>query len=141
MEPFEWFAAGGLALFGAARTYYERHGFHLPGHQYLGPGTDLENAGDPLDHDDNIARDHDQAYSAIIRSAREQGLDPAQVFKAIGKADTKAIDKFYADYKKTGNWHSLLGQLGLQAKSSIENIVGQVYPHQGKWPLRQRNKK
>lgn len=86
--------------------------FVFPGHRYLGPGNPLIN-GDPVDEDDRIAQQHDQAYS-LARS-------DADVFAA----DRTSVRAFASDFGRTGNWHSALGAAGLGIKNvGEEKILG-----------------
>lgn len=75
-----------------------------------------------MDEDDRIAEIHDLAYQ----------IQPEDV----SHADGAAVDSFVEDFQKTGNWHSVVGALGIQAKRTYEGIVGQKYPmpnvHRGK---------
>lgn len=84
--------------------------FVFPGHRYLGPGNPLIN-GDPVDEDDRIAQQHDQAYS-LARS-------DADVFAA----DRTSVRAFASDFGRTGNWHSALGAAGLGIKNVVEEKI------------------
>nr|QKE54881.1 MAG: capsid protein [Parvoviridae sp.] len=99
----------------------KRAGWNWPGHRYLGPGNQLD-AGEPVDRDDEIAREHDIAYE---RNPNEAAA-----------ADTQAIDKFAEDFQRNLNVHSLVGAVGLQAKKSWEGIFGQKYPARRMAPTR-----
>lgn len=107
------------AVAGAAAAGYLAHkavtGLNLPGHHYIGPGNPLEGQI-PVDKDDEIAKEHDEAYSK------------AKTSKDVIEADQKAIDRFKQDYKENGNLHSLAGQVGLQIKSAVERRIGVIYP-------------
>lgn len=85
----------------------------LPYHKYIGPGNKLDSKVLPVDSDDRIALEHDTAY--------ERG-EPAK------SADTHAIHDFIGDFRDTGNFHSVVGALGLSAKRGLEAITGQLYP-------------
>lgn len=85
----------------------------LPGHRYLGPGNPVR-SGTPVDEDDRIAEIHDLAYQ----------IQPQDV----SHADSAAVDSFIEDWQKNKNIHSLIGGIGIQAKRSIEGVVGQRYP-------------
>lgn len=89
--------------------------YHLPGHNYIGPGTDDFNKP-PVDSDDSIARTHDLDYAAA-RSNQE-----------IRDADWKAIREFGADAVSNYNLHSLSGAVGLGTKYAIETLTGVQYP-------------
>lgn len=84
--------------------------FVFPGHRYLGPGNPLNN-GDPVDEDDRIAQQHDEAYS--------RAQSDADVFTA----DRASIAAFTSDFSRTGNWHSALGATGLGIKNFVEERV------------------
>lgn len=90
-------------------------GLTLPGHHYIGPGNPL-NGQQPVDKDDEIAKEHDEAYSV------------AKTSQDVINADKKAIDKFADDYNKNGNLHSLIGKTGLQIKTAVEQRFGVIYP-------------
>lgn len=106
-------AAIGTAVVGAIGI---RKQYHYPGHEYLGPGTDLEKAKDPIDADDKIAKTHDIAYS-VAKSDSD-----------IHKADEVAIKQFKDDFVSNYNIHSALGAIGLGVKYAIEDNVGVLYP-------------
>ncbi len=88
--------------------------FHLPGHAYLGPGTQDLTAS-PLDEDDVIAAEHDRAYASANSDAD------------IRKADLAAIKEFGTSFL-SGNLHSGVGLAGLGAKYIGETLVGVQYP-------------
>lgn len=86
----------------------------IPGHHYLGPGNSIDEVG-PIDIDDDIARDHDIAYS---RAQNEQDIHDADDF---------ATNEFLTDAFINGNPHSILGAAGLGFKSAVEKQVGVIY--------------
>lgn len=90
-------------------------GLTLPGHHYVGPGNPLEGQ-QPVDKDDEIAKEHDEAYNA------------AKTSKDVIDADKRAIDRFAEDYNKNGNLHSLIGKTGLEIKTAVEQRFGVIYP-------------
>ena len=110
---------GAGTAIGAGIAGYLAHkatsGITLPGHHYIGPGNPL-NGHQPVDKDDEIAKEHDEAYNI------------AKTSEDVINADKKAIDRFAEDYKKNGNLHSLLGQAGLQIKTAVEQRFGVIYP-------------
>lgn len=111
--------APGALLIGAGAVYGGYKGlksFQAPYHEYLGPGTNLEEAGTPVDRDDAIAREHDQAYEKV-RYASD-----------IVEADSIAIGKFEDDYRQTGNLHSKVSSTILGAKQALEHYIGPIYP-------------
>lgn len=83
---------------------------HFPYHNYLGPGSDNFNK-QPVDEDDAIARSHDLDY------------DKANSDNDIFQADKLARDEFFGSYVHTGNFHSLIGGLGLGTKNLVEEHV------------------
>ncbi|KAL1436341.1 hypothetical protein MTO96_049774 [Rhipicephalus appendiculatus] len=82
----------------------------FPGHRYLGPGNPLRN-GDPVDEDDGIAKSHDEAC--------ERAKSHVDVFAA----DQASAALFSNDFRRTGNWHSALGAVGLGTKNFVEQYV------------------
>lgn len=100
---------------GIIASSVQKHGAVLPGHHYIGPGNPL-NGQDPVDKDDEIAKEHDEAYGK------------AKTSQDVFDADRTAIEKFGADYDTHGNLHSLLGKTGLQIKTAIEKKFGVIYP-------------
>lgn len=85
-------------------------------HNYFGPGTS-DYTTTPVDVDDEIAKEHDLLYERAIS------------FRDIQQADVKAIGKFTDDVFNTGNWHSLVGAVGLGIKAVVEKALGtNVYP-------------
>lgn len=89
---------------------------HWPGHEYLGPGTNLDEAKDPVDTDDQIAKEHDVAYTKV------------KTHQDIIDADNTAIGKFEEDWKATGNLHSKISSTLLGAKQAVEQYTGPLYP-------------
>lgn len=83
---------------------------HFPNHNYLGPGSDNFNL-QPIDEDDAIARSHDLAY------------DKASSDNDVFKADREARDDFFNSFVHSGNFHSLIGGIGLGAKNIVEEHV------------------
>ena len=75
----------------------------FPGHNYLGPGNELNN-GEPVDVDDQIAQQHDIAYAN------------ASNFNDIQTADLKAIKEFAKEAVTNFNIHAGIGALGLAPK-------------------------
>nr|QTE04122.1 MAG: VP [Emberiza tristrami ambidensovirus] len=116
-------AAGGIgALYAAIHKAIKgeggddrKGGLNVPGHKYIGPFNRL-NRGDPVDLDDLIAYNHDVAY------------DTAKTVDDVQKADAQAIAEFLQDYHATGNYHSLLGVIGLKGKVFVEKLTGHLYP-------------
>lgn len=110
---------GTLTALGATKAIYDiatsEEGHTLPAHHYIGPGNPLDGK-DPVDRDDQIAKEHDEAY------------DKAKDQSDVVKADDKAIHQFKEDFEKTGNIHSKVGEIGLLAKEAAEHIVGPIYP-------------
>lgn len=86
----------------------------LPFHRYIGPGNKSDN-GEPVDEDDRIARQHDIKY------------DNAKTEEDIRNADIQAIILFRKNWLD-GNWHSLIGDVGLTVKYFIESFTGVIYP-------------
>lgn len=79
-------------------------GFHLPGHNFLGPGTTvLQNIAlglKPVDEDDYVAQIHDLDYQF------------AQSWADIYEADWRAIKNF------PWTFHGVLGKIGLTLRAS-----------------------
>lgn len=99
----------------AAKSVIESGQAHLPGHNYVGPGTDLSKGAPPVDRDDEIAKKHDEAYAK------------AESHSDISKADTEAVHEFHADVLQ-GNFHSIVGEVGILAKQASEHFAGPLYP-------------
>lgn len=91
--------------------------FHFPGHNYLGPGSDI-NSGDVItDKDDLVAFIHDIEYSLL--TTKEE----------IYKADERAIARFYKYLKENHGWHHAIGFLGLWIKNKFETAFARLlYP-------------
>lgn len=93
--------------------------FVFPGHNYLGPGNELD-SGVPVDSDDAIAREHDKAYEV------------AECKSDIYAADDRAIFAFMFDWLQYKNWHSALGAICLSFKTGTERLFHTVfYPRFG----------
>lgn len=90
----------------------------FPGHNYLGPGNDINN-GEPVDSDDRIAQQHDRDYSNATNDSD------------IREADREAIWNFTKDALLNHNWHSGIGALGLGFKYGVESVTGVIYPVSG----------
>ncbi|BES88999.1 Hypothetical protein NTJ_01806 [Nesidiocoris tenuis] len=86
----------------------------LPFHHYIGPGNPID-SGPCVDADDCIAREHDIKY--------ENARSPTDV----RLADLEAIAAF-RDSWMNGNWHSLIGDIGLSVKYCVESYTGVIYP-------------
>ncbi|CAL8130895.1 unnamed protein product [Orchesella dallaii] len=108
---------GAVAVGVAVKGVIDYKQAHYPGHNYLGPGTKLESAGEPVDSDDKIAKAHDIAYSK------------AKTREDIVAADNKAVHSFHSDFISHGNIHSAIGEVGIQAKQAVEYYLGPIYPH------------
>lgn len=109
-------AVGGAVVGGILGSILTRgRGATAPGHHFLGPGNPVDEAP-PVDTDDQIAKDHDIAYSN------------AKTAEDVHIADKEAINKFAADYKEHGNLHSKAGELGLTLKHNVEKFTGILYP-------------
>lgn len=111
---------GGLAATGtissAISSKQNKPGLTLPGHNYIGPGNELNN-GIPIDMDDSIAQEHDIAY--------EQAKNKDDIFKA----DQQALNEFGIDFYENKNLHSGLGFVGIGIKHSVEKLLDKtVYP-------------
>lgn len=87
----------------------------FPRHKYLGPGNSVD-SGVPIDRDDEIAEQHDWEYETAFTE------------EDILKADESAIDAFLEDWQKSGNWHSGVSGLALEAKKTFEGVFGVQYP-------------
>ena len=94
------------------------------GHRYLGPGNTVR-SGRPIDTDDTIAQEHDALYEI----AQERKRVTPDVVSSI---DAHAIDDFLYDWQQSGNWHSLVGGIGLIGKRQYENVFGVQYPSMSK---------
>lgn len=82
-------------------------------HNFFGPG-ESDYSQRPIDSDDRIAMRHDLLY------------ERARSFKDIHVADSIAIREFASD---VGNWHSLIGAVGLGVKYGVEGSIGtNIYP-------------
>ncbi len=88
--------------------------FLFPGHNYLGPGNDLDLA-EPVDTDDVIARKHDEAY------------EEAECKSDVYLADENAIFAFIIDWIQYKNWHSALGAICLSFKTCTERLFQTVF--------------
>ncbi|GLH16689.1 Uncharacterized protein GBIM_20922 [Gryllus bimaculatus] len=88
----------------------------LPGSKYIGPGNSL-NAGEPVNNADTIAFLHDWAY-VLAKSPQD-----------VQEADEIAINYFDKEFKQSGNWQALVGEMGLCVKHFVELKLGRVlYP-------------
>lgn len=89
---------------------------HVPGHKYLGPGSDINSGEKPVNRADEIAFAHDIEYDAATTS------------EDIRQADRTAIYEFGSEFVKESDPISLLGAVGLSAKYAAETIAGVKYP-------------
>lgn len=84
---------------------------HLPGHNYVGPGSDNFRR-QPVDTDDTIASSHDRAYAS-----------------AKSREDIRAADRIaIRDFAAVGGAHGMVGAAGLGVKYAIESVIGVQYP-------------
>lgn len=120
--------AAGLALYGIWRILRDRRA-HFPGHEYLGPGSDVSKSEKkpPVDHDDWIALQHDRHYQELLSEIHSAGWSEERFHAYIQQFDHEAITEFITDFEATGNWHSFLGALGLSVKLAASE-VGIRYP-------------
>nr|QRQ90263.1 MAG: hypothetical protein 4 [Parvoviridae sp.] len=88
----------------------------LPEHKFLGPGNTVN---DKVAHDldDEFARVHDILYAN------------ATTQQDISDADEHFLFDTVSDIIDNGNYHSLVGYLGIKFKTLLENIVGVQYPN------------
>lgn len=94
----------------------KKGGFNFPLHQYVGPGNQLDR-GTPIDEDDVIAKEHDEAY------------DKAKTVEDVQLADEDAFQQFITDWLENGNYHSLLSAIGIKGKAYVEKLIGHRYPN------------
>jgi len=82
---------------------YEHTGLHVPGHQFMGPKTDvanrIEHGHQPVDADDYVSRQHDIDYLAAD--------NPIDIYLA----DIKAFSQYDGF-----TLHGLIGKLGMLTK-------------------------
>lgn len=116
--------AAGLALFAAYRLY-KGQSAHLPGHSYIGPGTNLSASEKPQDRDDYSALQHDLGYSELVKEVHKGNINSQEFFDKVQELDTATIHEFFDDYHRTGNWHSLIGAVGLIIKKGGDHIARQ----------------
>nr|QTE04089.1 MAG: putative structural protein [Tarsiger cyanurus ambidensovirus] len=93
----------------------ETKGYTLPESEYIGPGNPIP-IGAAKNPSEQIAKEHDLAYTN------------AKTHSDVQSADREAYTKFRDEYHKSGDYYAKIGQLGLQAKAGIENIIGVQYP-------------
>nr|WGL41074.1 capsid protein [Psittaciform ambidensovirus] len=87
-----------------------------PGHNYLGPGNELDN-GPPVDKADEIARVHDYAYHN------------ADSKSDIYKSDFESFKNFTSYFVSNPNLPSFAGAAGIGAKLIGETVLGAtIYP-------------
>lgn len=118
--------AGGAAIVVGAvkllKDVLSNKEYTAPNHYFLGPGNDANRPENPVDLDDQIAKEHDIAY------------ENAKTREDISKADDVAISDFVADAHDNHNVHSVVGAVGLKAKQALESVVGPVYPSMSAQP-------
>lgn len=120
-------AAGlGAATVGIVNRIKEK-GAVLPGTDYVGPGNPIYE-GPAKDATDQTARDHDLAYTEIIKTAIKQKWSLLQYNTAIQEADALAQTSFWRNYEGEGKWQAFVGALGLKVKEIIERKLGVIYP-------------
>nr|QHD57624.1 capsid protein [Adeno-associated virus] len=89
-------------------------GFVFPGHNYLGPGNDLDN-GKPVDADDAAAKKHDEAYDEQLK----QGDNP---YVKYNHADAQLQE----DLKDVNTFEANLAKGVFQAKKRVLEPFGLV---------------
>lgn len=106
-------------------TQNENRGFNIPGTNYIGPGSDLNKNYKPYGWIDQIAYEHDKAYSA------------AKFQEDIEDADKKMLEQLNNPPKTfSGKDYlpHLIAKSGIWLKSKFEKKFGVAYP--GKLPKR-----
>lgn len=88
---------------------------HLPGHNYLGPGT-TDFSKKPVNAADAVARTHDLAYASATSD------------NDVRSADRTAISDFVA----TNSLPGYIGAAGLSVKYGVESITGVLYGNSSK---------
>lgn len=83
---------------------------HLPGYNYLGPGT-YDFSQKPVNEADKVAREHDLAYAN------------AKSDEDIRKADRESIPKFLT----SGSVGGVVGAAGIGIKYGVESVTGVLY--------------
>lgn len=73
---------------------------HFSRHIHLGQFTQ-DSTHSPVDTDDSITREHDLDCGFSIDKS------------VIRTADKRALQSFWSDFSKTGNWPSLVGSTGI----------------------------
>lgn len=112
--------AGTLAAGGAygAKKLIDRvseKGAVLPNSEYIGPGNPIP-IGAAKNPSEQIAKEHDLAYTN------------AKTHSDVQSADRDAYTRFRDEHHKSGDYYAKIAQLGLQAKSNIEKVIGVQYP-------------
>ncbi|AIQ82698.1 structural protein [Sea star-associated densovirus] len=87
----------------------------LPDHRYIGPGNTIDDT-EPVDLDDDIAREHDINY------------EKAKTQEDVQEADREGAGEFLTDVIHNSNPHSIAGYIGLKAKEKVESVIGVQYP-------------
>lgn len=87
----------------------------VPGYHYLGPGNPINN-GEPVNKYDQIAQEHDLAYS--------KATTPSEIYEA----DKIAIEKFSKELEKNPLFGGYAGKFGLELKAALENNHFSLYP-------------
>lgn len=86
---------------------HKHSGLHLPGHNYIGPGTDvvsrIQHGHKPVDLDDYAALQHDIAYE---KATTKQQLDTA--------------DDQFQNTLKWNSLHNVLGKIGIYGRKALQ---------------------
>lgn len=75
--------------------------FHFPGHNFTGPGTNLEERlrrGDkPVDPTDEASLQHDKDYVQIRKDLGARKINKKQALRRVRKADVRMLKKMFKD--------------------------------------------
>lgn len=103
-------------------------GTTLPGSDYIGPGNTVK-AGAARSEADQIAKEHDLAYSDILDIARTKVLSEREFFNLIKRTDSEAQDRFNKEILESGSIPAYVGKYGLKIKGYLEDLYGgALYP-------------
>lgn len=75
--------------------------FHFPGHNFTGPGTNLEARlarGDkPVDPTDEASMIHDIAYNNISKDLKAKRISKKEAYTRVRRADRRMLQKMFRD--------------------------------------------
>jgi len=108
-----------IGSFGKTVSQWTSGQFHAPGgYNYCGPGTKLDNAGNPINKVDSACMVHDYEYDALAKNKSKIIQDDFN--RMIRESDQKLVDSI----NRTGqnDLGALMSKWGIKGKMALEDL-------------------